>query len=203
MPTVNSIHQLKREGASVSEISKKLGISRNTVYAYLRKTDFSPELPVKRRKPSKLDPYKPVIDSWLEDDRRNWRKQRHSATRIWRRLVDELGRAEFPRLSRRKSQRRASSWPARHPGSLTAGRRPPSPRGNPRSESPSQKNKLSKTTLELESKVWAIFSFSKRLGHDQYLPLRPYPVEALEDPVFQRGRCFRVRAPKVIIENKR
>lgn len=112
MPTVNSIHQLKREGASVSEISKKLGISRNTVYAYLRKTDFSPELPVKRRKPSKLDPYKPVIDSWLEDDRRNWRKQRHSATRIWRRLVDELG-ADVGQSTVRNygSKKRAASRP--------------------------------------------------------------------------------------------
>ncbi len=91
MPTVNSIHQLKREGAGVSEISKKLGVSRNTVYAYLRKSDFSPKPPTRRAKPSKLDPYKPIIDSWLEEDRRNWRKQRHSATRIWRRLVDELG----------------------------------------------------------------------------------------------------------------
>ncbi len=89
MPKVNSIHQLKREGDSVSEISRKLGISRNTVYAYLKKDDFSPKLPVKKRSTSKLDPFKPIIDAWLEEDNRNWRKQRHSATRIWKRLVEE------------------------------------------------------------------------------------------------------------------
>lgn len=29
--------------------------------------------------------------SWLEEDRRSWRKQRHTARRIWRRLRDEEG----------------------------------------------------------------------------------------------------------------
>lgn len=112
MPAVNPIHRLKREGASVSEISKKLGVSRSTVYAHLRKTDFSPELPVKRRKPPKPDPYKPVIDSWLEDDRRNRRKQRRSAARIWRRLVGECG-ADVGQSAARNyvSEKRAASRP--------------------------------------------------------------------------------------------
>ena len=35
-----------------------------------------------------LAPYKETIDSWL-DDRRNWRKQRHTATRVYVRLRDE------------------------------------------------------------------------------------------------------------------
>jgi len=39
----------------------------------------------------KLGPYRSVIDSWLEADRDAPRKQRHTARRIHRRLVDEHG----------------------------------------------------------------------------------------------------------------
>lgn len=91
MSTINSIHQMRREGDSISEIARKTGVSRNTVYKYLEKDDFSPELPARTARPSKLDQYKPVIDAWLEDDAANWRKQRHTAKRIWERLRDEYG----------------------------------------------------------------------------------------------------------------
>ena len=33
----------------------------------------------------------PVIEQWLAEDRCTWRKQRHTATRIWERLRDEYG----------------------------------------------------------------------------------------------------------------
>lgn len=91
MPTINSIRQQRRDGYSVSEIARMNGVSRDTVYKYLREDDFSPRPPAGKRAASKLDPYKPAIDQWLEDDSRNWRKQRHTARRIWQRLVEELG----------------------------------------------------------------------------------------------------------------
>jgi transposase len=91
MPTVNSIRQQRRDGYSVSEIARMNGVSRDTVYKYLRKDDFSPRPPARRHAASKLDPYKPTIDQWLDDDARNWRKQRHTARRIWQRLTGELG----------------------------------------------------------------------------------------------------------------
>ena len=31
----------------------------------------------------------PIIDQWLEDDLKPWGKQKHTAARIYRRLVDE------------------------------------------------------------------------------------------------------------------
>ena len=50
----------------------------------------SPEPPRRRGPESEvLAPYKETIDSWLDDDRRNWRKQRHTATRVYVRLRDE------------------------------------------------------------------------------------------------------------------
>lgn len=89
--TVNSIRQQRRDGFSISDIAKMNGVSRDTVYKHLARDDFSPRPPARRSAPSELDPYKPVIRQWLEDDARNWRKQRHTARRIWRRLVDEHG----------------------------------------------------------------------------------------------------------------
>lgn len=46
--------------------------------------------PVVRPSPV-LDPWKATIDAWLEADRTAPRKQRHTARRVWQRLVDEHG----------------------------------------------------------------------------------------------------------------
>src|SRR5207237_6074675 len=55
----------------------------------------SPMPPAKRapvgRPAPKLGPYRAVIDGWLEADRAAPRKQRHTARRVPRRLVDEHG----------------------------------------------------------------------------------------------------------------
>lgn len=47
--------------------------------------------PIKRPSASKLDPFKPIIDQWLEEDARTWRKQRHTARKIRQRLKGEYG----------------------------------------------------------------------------------------------------------------
>lgn len=74
MSVVNSIRQQRRDGYSISDIAKMNGVSRDTVYKYLKQDDFSPEPPRKSTRPSKLDPYKPYIGGWLEEDADNWRK---------------------------------------------------------------------------------------------------------------------------------
>ena len=91
MSTVNSIRQQRRDGFSISDIARMNGVSRDTVYKYINQDGFSPGPPAKRRNPSKLDPYKPIIRHWLQEDAKNWRKQRHTARRIWQRLVSECG----------------------------------------------------------------------------------------------------------------
>lgn len=91
MPTINSIRQLRRDGDSITDIANKTGVSRDTVYKYLRKDDFSPQIPTKTEHPSKLDPYRQIIESWLDSDRANWRKQRHTYRRIHQRLQEEFG----------------------------------------------------------------------------------------------------------------
>ena len=91
MSVINSIRQLRREGYSVSDIARKASVSRDTVYKYLHKDDFSPKIPAGRQRKSKLDPYRPIIERWLDEDLLTWRKQRHTARRIWQRLRDEYG----------------------------------------------------------------------------------------------------------------
>ena len=79
MTKICKIRQLRKAGESVAAIAEQEGVSRDTVYKYLAKDDFSPEVPKSSQvRGSKLDPYKPIIDSWLEDDAQKWRKQRHT-----------------------------------------------------------------------------------------------------------------------------
>lgn len=89
MSKTYSIPQMRKRGESVSEIARKTGVSRTTVYAKLAISDLSPQLPKKKSKSKTLDAYRNIIESWLYEDSLNWHKQRHSAHRIWQRLRDE------------------------------------------------------------------------------------------------------------------
>lgn len=91
MPKAYSIRQLRMEGDSIAEISRKLEVSRDTVYKHLAMDDLSQKPPAPRARASVLDRYRPLIESWLDEDERNWRKQRRIAHRIWARLRDEAG----------------------------------------------------------------------------------------------------------------
>ena len=91
MSKAYSIRQLRMEGDSIAEISRKLEVSRDTVYKYLAMDDLSQKPPAPTARSSVLDRYRPLIESWLDEDERNWRKQRHTAHRIWVRLRDEAG----------------------------------------------------------------------------------------------------------------
>ncbi|AEJ40407.1 transposase (25) [Sulfobacillus acidophilus TPY] len=93
MSTIDQIKWLQAQGYGVSAIADFLGCDRKTVRKYLQQTNFSPTVPVKRPRTSKLDPYKATIDTWLAEDTHHWYKQRHTAQRIFDRL-----REAFPGL---------------------------------------------------------------------------------------------------------
>ena len=80
-----------REGLSLRALAARHGVHRRTVRQALE----SPIPPAKRRpetRPApKLGEYRGLIDEWLIADQLAPRKQRHTAKRIWRRLVDEHG----------------------------------------------------------------------------------------------------------------
>ena len=82
-----------RDGLSIRALAAKHGVHRRVVRQALE----SPVPPPKRRPESrpapKLGAYRELIDEWLIADQLAPRKQRHTAKRIWRRLVDEHGAA--------------------------------------------------------------------------------------------------------------
>jgi transposase len=89
MPKTSIVRQRYKEGASMRQIAKEEGIAWRTVKKLLTEDDFSPKPPIKTVGPSKLDPFKHIIDEIMESDRQEWHKQRHTAVRIHERLVDE------------------------------------------------------------------------------------------------------------------
>ncbi len=89
MPSIQSIRARRAKGEKISEIAEHEGVSAPTVGKYLAMRDFSPTLPTPQRKPSILDPYKDIIEGYLDEDDKCWHKQRHSARRIHERLVEE------------------------------------------------------------------------------------------------------------------
>ena len=95
MLTMFQIHGI-REGyfsqhLSITEIAKAVGVDWKTAKKYIVKDDFNKPSPSsKKPRASKLDPFKPLIDSWIEGDERMKAKQRHTAKRVYDRLRDEV-----------------------------------------------------------------------------------------------------------------
>ena len=79
------------EGKNISQIARETGYDRKTVRKYLEKDDWNRELPKIKKETlfPKLDPYKADIDAWLIEDKKVKRKQRHTAKRIYIRLLEK------------------------------------------------------------------------------------------------------------------
>ena len=76
------------EGKNITLVARETGFDRKTVRKYINRKDWNQKAPVSD-KPSILDPFKPLIDQWLENDKQQRRKQRHTARRIYQRLLTE------------------------------------------------------------------------------------------------------------------
>jgi len=66
------IHVLHRQGYSIRGISRKLGISRNTVRTYLRDFAKYSSYGPRAARPSKLDPFKPYLRERIEAAKPDW-----------------------------------------------------------------------------------------------------------------------------------
>lgn len=96
MTTMDQIHRIRElyyeQDKNLKEIAIIMNCDWRTVRKYVDMEDFnipSPTPVSKEEHESKLDPFKPLIDEWLEADKLAPRKQRHTAKRIYRRLRDE------------------------------------------------------------------------------------------------------------------
>lgn len=90
MSVQENIRTLDSLGVPGREIARRLGVSRSSVAKYAGQENFSPEppVPLSRRGASVLTGFEPIIEQWLGEDQRRNRKQRHTAKRVFDRLVD-------------------------------------------------------------------------------------------------------------------
>ena len=81
MAQVNSIREMFFEkGMNYAQIAKVTGNDVKTIKKYILKDDFNqPEPKIRKIRCSKLDQYKATIDKWLEADKLENKKQRHTA----------------------------------------------------------------------------------------------------------------------------
>ena len=80
-----------REELSIRALAAKHGVHRRAVRQALESSVPPPKRRPESRPAPKLGEYRALIDTWLIEDQKAPRKQRHTARRIWQRLVDEHG----------------------------------------------------------------------------------------------------------------
>jgi transposase len=93
---MDQIHHIRemyfQQDKSISEIASETGLNRKTISKYVDMEDFNcpPPTPASvETHESKLDPFRHLIDEWLQADKLAPRKQRHTAKRVFKRLQEE------------------------------------------------------------------------------------------------------------------
>lgn len=120
LDTRQDMREMDARGVPKAQIARRPGVSRNTVAKYADMEDVSPAAPVPRDRPlTVVGPHAAWIDSVLKADLGAPRKQRHTARRIYDRLVAERGHsvshsAVCRYVSARRRDRRAA--PGDFPG---------------------------------------------------------------------------------------
>ena len=90
---VELVEQIRRdrrlEQLSIRELAERHGTHRRTVRQALAAALPPPRKAYPPRRRPAIEPYVAVIDGWLIEDRTAPKKQRHTARRVWQRLVTE------------------------------------------------------------------------------------------------------------------
>jgi transposase len=96
-----AIRQDHRNGnTSIHELARKHRVHRRTVREALASAQ-PPDRKTPDRPEAAFGPYREIVTEWLEADLKMPRKQRHTAQRIWQRLVDEHEASVSERTVRR------------------------------------------------------------------------------------------------------
>lgn len=92
MLDIELIKKMQDRGASIREVSRLMGWSRQTIRKVLESPAGPPAYNLSSPRPSPvMGPYLEIVEKWLADDETAPRKQRHTARRIYDRLVEEHG----------------------------------------------------------------------------------------------------------------
>ncbi len=106
MADIDFIRRLHfQEGWPVRRIAREFHVGRNTITKYLDRTTPLIEPAYVRTSPPramKMDRYRERIDAWLTEDLTAPRDQRHTAHRIYQRLVNELQATDLVESSVRR-----------------------------------------------------------------------------------------------------
>ena len=96
-------------GLNKSKLARETGHSRNTIrkaeeeeYTGYKKRCYQP-FPV-------MEPYTDTVDSWLEEDKERHSKQRHTARRVYHRLVKEYNFSGSAPLGRAMKKAASKDW---------------------------------------------------------------------------------------------
>ena len=103
-------HLYETEDKSLREISRITSHSFNTVKKYAYQDNWSPDnLPnIDPQNYPTLGPFIPIIDEWLDNDRRVPRKQRHTISRIFGYVTKKASPAVIQALKSMSAKRGSS-----------------------------------------------------------------------------------------------
>jgi transposase len=116
---VELFEQIRREYefgiGSIKGVANKLGVHRRMVRQALASAEPPKRRPVQRARPV-IGALIPFIDAIMEADRRAPRKQRHTARRIWQRILTEMPERKVAEVTVRqyvRERRPETGWPTR------------------------------------------------------------------------------------------
>jgi transposase len=115
-----AIRRAHRDGMSIRQIAKHFGVGRNTVCKALQHPEPLPYTRTRARPAPAFGPFRDLVEAILAGDEKAPRKQRHTASQLFRRLRDEYGyQGGYDQVRRyvqtRRRDRRETFIPLDHP----------------------------------------------------------------------------------------